>query len=386
MSAVDNKDAQQFLSGQLKEVDVVGIERELRKLWQTAMSSNNEDKHSSVLRACSLNLILYSEAANAESEGGNILDDISINNPCRALLAISRPSEKSQIEAWVSARCHLGGGSKQICCEQITVLSEGQGPEELASAVLPLLVADLPAFLWWRSANLQADRLKPYVSALDRLIVDSQLSANDKNFLATIQPIIKGNDRQVLLSDLNWRRLHAFRKIIAQIFESSQLQPSDLNKISQLEITYTGENNNGQQEFNCATAQSWLLLGWFAARLGWQKTKGLAFRKDKQDIQVTFTAIADAKLAPGNIFQVDLHLGSSGKVTIGYDWQRQFQSPLPPNLLATTANGGGETIRLTSLSPNLSESYLVGQELRTLSYDPLFEQALQLVAQTFEKN
>src|SRR5438094_6962109 len=131
--AGDTAEVEQFLSGKLTQVDVASLERELRSLWSTASSDHPEANLRAVNRICVLNLILFSTDPDAETSAANVLDDITIAHPCRALLAISRPSQQKRLEAWVSARCHMPTpkSQKQICCEQITVRFEGEGVHEL---------------------------------------------------------------------------------------------------------------------------------------------------------------------------------------------------------------------------------------------------------------
>ena len=121
-----------------------------------------------------MSLILYTESLSEQNAVGELLDDITIRHPCRAILAIFREDIAPSLEAWVSARCHSASITGQrICCEQITVRSQGQSTKELASAVLPLIIPDLPVVMWWYSGELTREMVEPFLPALDLLIVDS---------------------------------------------------------------------------------------------------------------------------------------------------------------------------------------------------------------------
>ncbi|MBX9723302.1 MAG: glucose-6-phosphate dehydrogenase assembly protein OpcA, partial [Candidatus Obscuribacterales bacterium] len=165
-----NEKAQSFLEGKSAQVDVRKIEAELSRLW-TQVSGNGTDDPQ-VIRACSSNLILYTEREDAEIFDANLLDAIVLAHPSRAILAISRPSNAKKLEAWVSARCHLAGGSKtkQICSEQIMVLAEGTLQEELVSVIDSLVLGELPIFLWWTSSDLSGDKIGTFLGACGRLI------------------------------------------------------------------------------------------------------------------------------------------------------------------------------------------------------------------------
>src|SRR5207248_5492359 len=123
-------------------------------------------------------------------------------HPCRALLAISRASENMSLEAWVSARCHLPSAKseKQICCEQITVRWEGHGIHELPSVVLPLLVPDLPVFLWWRTGDFDMAALEPFLGQTDRIVVDSERWKSNTRPFAVVDECIKANPKELRVS------------------------------------------------------------------------------------------------------------------------------------------------------------------------------------------
>ena len=96
---------EEFLSGKLSQVDVPAIERELKKLWQEAAAHESEPEGRNVARTCVLNLILFTGDGKSETQAGDLLDEIMMRHPCRALLAIGQPADEARIEAWVSARC-----------------------------------------------------------------------------------------------------------------------------------------------------------------------------------------------------------------------------------------------------------------------------------------
>ena len=111
-----------FLSGNLAQVDVAKIERELNRLWDSA-GKQEESSWTPVIRACALNVVLLCDDGKNEREFENLLADITVRHPCRAILAVIALAEVEKVEAWVTAHCHFLPGrlDKQMCCEQITV-------------------------------------------------------------------------------------------------------------------------------------------------------------------------------------------------------------------------------------------------------------------------
>lgn len=264
--------AEAFLSGKLAQVDIARIEKELKALWQSAADSG---EGSSVTRSCAINLILYSEDSDAETVAAEVLDDIATRHPSRAILAISRAADKPALEAWVSARCHLTDSKthKQICCEQITVRSEGNGPEELASVVLPLVISDLPVFLWWRAKTVSLANVKPFLPSVDELIIDSRKDEGAANFFADVMTVIKSYLREkeqahIVVSDLNWRRCLLWREALALSFDEKEnrLPLSALTQINKIRICYGSGGPERTGGFN----QALLYVGWLANRLQWK--------------------------------------------------------------------------------------------------------------------
>lgn len=105
-SAIDTTEgALSFLSGNLAQVDVAKIERELNKLWDSVGRDQGDWKP--VIRACALNVVLLTDEGESEAQFDNLLGEITVRHPSRAILAVIARGEQEKVEAWVSARCHF---------------------------------------------------------------------------------------------------------------------------------------------------------------------------------------------------------------------------------------------------------------------------------------
>ena len=179
-----------FLSGNLAQVDVAKIERELSRLWDSAgraaqdnsaqASSDSKNSWTPVIRACALNVVLLCDEGKNEREFENLLAEITVRHPCRAILAVIALAQVEKVEAWVTAHCHFLPGrlDKQMCCEQITVKWSGQSfkSEGLASVVTPLVIPELPSWLFAGSKHLTRAVVEPFLAYLDHLLIDSRFS------------------------------------------------------------------------------------------------------------------------------------------------------------------------------------------------------------------
>lgn len=366
-----------FLSGKLSSVDVRKIEAELSKLWTQASVTSGEG-HPQVIRACSGNLILYTDRDDAESTDANMLDAIVLAHPSRAILAICREADSPRLEAWVSARCHLdpATGSKQICSEQITVLSEGNLENELVSVIDSLLLGDLPSFLWWTCAELSGDKLASFLSCISRLIVDSSRSPFSFKYLRDLQQIAENMESCISISDLNWRRLLGLRAALAEEFERSPLSIKSLAEINKVKIISCGQ----QFQEDACSLQALLFVGWLSSRLSWDPVslgkepgKGVLarFRNKSQSIDVSFSTQELSHVAPGSIFELELQTESGQNIRISRDPSGEAGS-----LVVTVLQNGKKIRELLADDSDLDRVHLVGYELEDLSYDKIFYESL----------
>jgi len=381
---------QEFLSGKLAQVDIGRIEKEIQGLWKSAAQPDAVGaKQESVTRACAMNLILFSEDEDAEKAAGDVLDDISSRHPCRAILAIARPSLRPSLEAWVSARCHLTDSKsrKQICCEQITVRGEGTSLEELASVVLPLVIADLPVFLWWRSGIINLNRVKPFLANVDEIILDSHRHAKSANFFADVVTIIGANDKsrptQAVVSDLNWRRCLIWREAMALSFDDRQgrVPLSALNQIKSIDLAYT--SSTPQQPAN----QAILYVGWLSSRLGWRFERAsktadllkLQFKGKDTPIEINLRAVESGTTC-SDICSVQIHFSEPSLPLI-----KITRDAGAPGVQVHCARAAAQDAPLGEHKmfrvDQASESRLIDLELETCDADRILEAAYRSAAE-----
>jgi glucose-6-phosphate dehydrogenase assembly protein OpcA len=381
-----------FLSGKLAQVDIARIEKELKTLWQSASESGQDG--GSVTRACAINLILYSEDADAETVAGDVLDDITTRHPCRAILAISRQAAKPSLEAWVSARCHItdSKSGKQICCEQITVRSEGNGPHELTSVVLPLVISDLPVFLWWRAKKVDFAKVKPFLTYVDELIVDSAKDEESENFFADVIHIIgayleEKHGAQIVVSDLNWRRCLLWREALALSFDEQHghLSVSALDDVQSVDIRYASDKKERSGSMN----QSLLFIGWLANRLGWQfesATKVAAgkctvqFSCGKKQVKVEISGVECDASYVGNICSVEMDFNDPSLPAVVLQ-----QAPGTPGvqMFAKSTKDRAEQTPQQGFRFKVNqatEARLIDLELETIDRDSTLESAFRMAA------
>jgi glucose-6-phosphate dehydrogenase assembly protein OpcA len=261
----------------------------------------------------------------------------------------------------LSAFCNVrGGSSAQVCAEQVTIHAEGPPARHLESLAGPLLIPDLPVFLWYPGEfSPRSLEFAAMADLANRIIVDSAASESHEACLREIEALIEDPEMPAI-GDLQWVGLSPWRSLLADTFEAPE-RAGDLEKIESAEILYAPGGEN----------RALLLVGWLASTLGWRpESKGsdgqnIEFSGPSGQISVVLSPdSADARLrrirlySPEYSFQVSRH--------------RELSD------VRTTVMRGDEllaerTVHLGSFDLGV----LVGEELRYRGRDEAYEGSLR---------
>src|SRR5687768_8839429 len=160
-----------FRRGEDQLVDILAIEKSLTELWRSA----NESTEHAITRAALWNVIAHTDNDEDKQFAGKVLAEVSAAIPQRSIVIRCSPEGDSEISAWISANCHLAGGEKQVCSEEISIVAGGEKTFFVPPLVDALLVPELPVAAWW-IGDLPHEREDYVLSLLDhvtRLILDS---------------------------------------------------------------------------------------------------------------------------------------------------------------------------------------------------------------------
>jgi glucose-6-phosphate dehydrogenase assembly protein OpcA len=340
-------------------------------------------------RAATLNLIAATRSRADAARVRQTIAALSDLYPSRATVLIADPAFGNGAAPGMHVRVDLWEqeatrGRPAIVFESVTVDVSTEDERQLASIASPLLVPDLPDFLWWSADATQAGSLfTELVEISDRLIVDSALSPHAAGAMQTLLRFLHSPSERPALSDFAWSRLTPWRRLTTQFFDVPAALPI-LDLIDEATLTYA----NSPTQWSGFTS-ALLYAGWLGSRLHW-RTPGelLPVRGDP------------------NVWRATLRAGAAGK-------QREVTLTLRPTtrpLAASTlldvrlaADGGragfftverldDDEISTTSDSPEMpsmvrtvfapipTEADLLGEELRDFGRDPIFEAALAFAA------
>ena len=339
------------------------VERELARLRM------NEDG-SLGLRASVLNLMVVTDEESASSIT-RVISELSGRHPSRAILMISDPGEEeANLEIGLSAFCGVrreipGGGSNQVCAEQITVHVEGPPAEHLESFAGPLLIPDLPVFLWYPNGEIpRSPECDGMVALADRLILDSGAAEDCETFLCDVAKLF--GEGAPAVGDLQWTALSPWRSLVADLFAPAK-RASELARIRQVEILHKPEGE----------CRALLFAGWFASALGWRPESSARAQGDRVFGFAGPSGEVTVALSPGS---PDARLRRVRLRSDGYSYQVSRQREL--SAVCSTVMRGDElcaerTVRLGVFDP----SVLVGEELHYRGRDGVYEAALCTVVE-----
>ncbi len=236
-------------------VELGQIGRDLKKLWDRDAGATT--------RASLINFAVHCEGSGTMSANTELIMELTREHACRAILICCEPTApEARVRAWINAHCHLSrAGAKQICCEQISFLFEGDTQNRIANIVFSNLDSDLPLHLWWQ--GVFPDPIDEELWArVDRLIFDSQAWTSPRPQFTRLKDSLTHANSRLTLCDLNWTRSLHLRQALAQMFD----HPENLDVLANLQTITIAH----APEYRSTAI---LLTGWFAAQLGLEFTR-----------------------------------------------------------------------------------------------------------------
>ncbi len=249
----------------LQRLDASLIESELQALWRQ-IAQETKKSGEEVLRACVVNLIVCSSLDEEVEQLASDLTAAGDSQPGRLILLLTdEESSDDGFDTRVSAHCQMQpGGREQICGEIIRIVVHGEAANRSASVVAPLLVPDLPVFLWWRrSIDIDSALLQRLAEITDRLVIDSAQRGVDD--LLALRKLMKiGEDLTV--SDLAWARPQVWRRALAGLYDSG-LTREVLTRPTRIRLEFGATDHLPNEVV--------YLLSWLASRLSWELRSSL---------------------------------------------------------------------------------------------------------------
>lgn len=360
------------------DVTATTVEQQMANLWKQVTEQNAD---SQAVRTSILNLVVFTTNESEATRISKELRDCTSRHPSRTIILIAdRHRAGSSLDAGLSVYCTSSSSGRPVCYEEITITGHGRVADHLASVVIPLLVAELPTYLWWPGQPPFGHRMfHRMLGVADQLVIDSAQFASPGDGLANIARLSHGRWG---INDFNWGRLTPWREVIAQFFDGPTWVPY-VHGIRSMRLEF----GSGTQDYRRATAGLLLVLGWMASRLGWEPEttlEGLA------GSEMTLTVVQGDRLIDIDIQFRDHGSRFAGRLA-GIEVVSQPKE-LPPARFSVqrvedlehahvsiTVHEGTDIHRVVSLETK-SEAQLLTDELELAGHDDLYDSVVEMAS------
>jgi glucose-6-phosphate dehydrogenase assembly protein OpcA len=321
------------------------------------------------LRASVLNLIVVTDEESAESVTHSV-SNIAGRYPSRAIVLISDPEEgETNLDFRLSAFCSIRGGG-QVCAEQITIHAEGPPAEHLESLAGPLLISDLPVFLWYPGPfSPSSVEFAGMATLADRIIIDSAAAGDCEISLREIAGLL-GRPGTPAIGDLQWVQLSPWRALAAELFSSPE-RAGELERLRKVEILHAPDGE----------CRALLFVGWLASTLGWSLEDATRTAEGREVRFAGPSGEVSAEMSPtshdARFRRVRLYSENYG---FGIDRSRDLSEA------CTTVTKDGEVLAERTVHLGTFDlGVLLGEELRYRGRDELYEAALRTAVEMLDR-
>jgi glucose-6-phosphate dehydrogenase assembly protein OpcA len=230
------------------------------------------------------NLVVFCDQRSHAEEIAGLVPEIVAAHPARVLLVVgdSAEADAGGVSASALVREVETGRNQHSFSEQITLHASAGGVGKLPFAVRALLIGDLPINLWWATLQppaLAGPLLYDLAENAEQIVYDSlgwldppRAVAATYSWLQEFELGLRGG-RWRVASDLNWRRLKFWRRIINQALDDAAA-PGAVASATELVVEHGPH----------AVVQAWELVSWLTSQLGWTVQAG----KVQQGLEITW--------------------------------------------------------------------------------------------------
>lgn len=265
--------------------DPVAIEQQLRKIQQEV--SPNE------ARTNLFNLVVYVDG----HDDVHLVDALNFLHGKRpARVIVVRRNAGGETRTDVTARCVTDKDDKVLCIQEILISSGDDKAGEAPETWTPLLIREIPVFVWWLASLEGAPLPELFDDIADRVFIDSGLAASPLGFLSDLAG--RKDSFKTPVTDFAWSRTAPLLKLTAHAFNAADRRPllADIASVS-----FQGGG----------TAEVALYFQWLKTKLDWTGVpqKGSWNLKDEAGKSVVLTHQGVAPLAEGFVVSFTLRSG-----------------------------------------------------------------------------
>ncbi|MEO8218033.1 MAG: glucose-6-phosphate dehydrogenase assembly protein OpcA [Acidobacteriota bacterium] len=301
----DSPGIDRLTEGEELPVDSASIEKSLSELWR----NQSEDDDHAVTRAALWNVIAHTGTAADRTSATETLGRTSAEVPQRTIIIQSSSDAPAELTSWISANCHLVGGERQVCSEEVSIVAGGHRVQHVPSLVNALLIPDMPVAAWW-VGDLPSGQDEYVVSLFepaDLFLYDS-VRFDSIDDLRLVEKLSLGTD--TLPADLNWIRLEDWRLATATIFDPPSMR-AQLRAIRSVRIVAAGSGTGYFGE----RIEPLLYAAWLSRQLGHAVQPDQIVNPGAGQVRYAFDYRED-KAHAGRVLFVEIEFVAGGRAVI----------------------------------------------------------------------
>ncbi|MGI6296307.1 MAG: glucose-6-phosphate dehydrogenase assembly protein OpcA [Armatimonadota bacterium] len=330
-------------------------------------------------RAVLLNLIIYATDAQLSDRAFQKASQLLAKVACRTILVDL--TTQSDDHGSVSLICGISErGDKRLCGEVIRLYAAG-GP--VAGMVLPLLIPDVPVYLWvYGDIPPERQDFADLLRVSDHVVADSRTASHTAANLRALERLSKIEGGKRIVRDLGWMSIQAWREATAQHFDAPSLRHF-LEQLTEVTIKYSGPTDSTVPESAPLLFAAWLMdrLQIVSSKVFRSKDEGFRITASQFSRPVTLRLIPqDSNSEVGRLISVSMSCGEGDKAgtfttEAVSDTQLSLKESCPelclPQKLIETPDPGEAALAAIALSTHRKDQVF----RRTL------ELALQIISQ-----
>jgi hypothetical protein len=361
-----------------RSVPLGGVERELLRQMKALQGPDERP----VQRTRMANLVIYCASQERAARLNAEIPEVVNVHPARVVLLVAdAKSPNTELETTVLVRPLRIGSYGFGFSEQVTLTAGRGAVHHLPFAVRALLIGDLPTNLWW-AAPVPPPFAGPILYELaehaQQIVYDSMGWPDPARGVdATagwLEQVERGGPgRWRVASDVNWRRLKYWRRMLTQSLEGAE-DRGLFESAREIRIEHGPH----------AVVQAWMLMSWLTGQLGWKVQTG----RVEPGVEMVWRFHGPTGEPLLRIHRTDDGLPEILRIRIGCRIDERDSALdlfLQDNQrLAMRVEGTEEAPRTMAVPPH-SPAELVGRQLSDRERDPVFRVSMS-VAQVMARS
>jgi glucose-6-phosphate dehydrogenase assembly protein OpcA len=361
-------------------VDLGRVAAELIRLHEELTRPQSGQLEHPHPRNCVMNLVVAVGDERREATVQRAAQALAAGHPLRAVVVHRTSRAGEGIDAEITTESHRLVRGRSVQMERVTIRVRGQAAEHTASLVEPLMVPDVPRYLWWTGTPpLTQHGLREALAACDVLIVDSAHFANVVEAFLDLAALAERLGKRLGFIDLQWARQRPWRETLSQFF--SPLRRRDmLGGLERVVVESVGMGPAGR-------VGAALLGGWLMSALDWRMTEAtrsspagaevLLRTPQRKTVELALRAVEHEGLPHGALRA----LGFDGRVgAMQFAARMEIRPDRTDHAHVRIDIGGQETLHQRLPLPQLTEPDLLVTALSAAHLDRVYLRSLDAAA------